>query len=239
MKSLPSSILLLLALGSASQVASSAAPDADVPITRDQAAQAWRAEGLHAINVRGMDVAYAQPGASLQAYRGILVKPVTVSFQKNWERSTAIPIGTRLHPRDTDRIREDVAGVVDREIRREFETGGWRVVNAPGAGVLEVDVQVVDLYLNAPDIQTAGRTQSYARSFGRLTLVAELRDSATGAVVMRLLDRTIGHDYTTFEPAGRVENAREVGIVASAWAQDLRRQLELARVAGDRSNGRP
>ena len=30
-----------------------------------------------------MDVSYAQPGASLQAYQGILVQPVAVSFQKN------------------------------------------------------------------------------------------------------------------------------------------------------------
>lgn len=240
MNILPSSAFLLLALAAASQVAAADTPVADVPGTRDEAAQAWRAEGLQAINVRGMDVAYAQPGASLQAYQGILlVKPVTVSFQKNWERSAAIPAGTRIYPRDADRIRDDVAEVVNREFKREFEKGGWRVVDAPGAGVLELDVKVVDLYLNAPDLQTAGRSTSYARSFGQLTLVAELRDSATGAVVMRLLDRTIGHDHINFEPTGRVENAREVGIVASDWARDLRRQLELARVAGDRSNGRP
>ena len=54
-----------------------------VEYERDQATQAWRAEGLQAIKVRGMDVSYAQPGASLQAYQGILVQPVAVSFQKN------------------------------------------------------------------------------------------------------------------------------------------------------------
>lgn len=239
MKILRNSAFLLLALGSASQAAASPAPDPDAAMTRDQAAQAWRAEGLQAIDVRGMDVAYAQPGASLQAYRGVLLKPVKVSFQKNWERSAAIPAGTRIYPRDADRIRDDVADVVNREFKREFEKGGWRVVDAPGAGVLEVDVQVVDLYLNAPDLQTAGRSTSYARSFGRLTLVAELRDSTTGTVVMRLLDRSIGHDHATFEPTGRVENTREVGIVAGDWARALRRQLELARVAGEGSNGRP
>src|SRR3990167_2031152 len=102
MNILPRSAFLLLALAAGSQVAASDTPHADVPSTRDQAAQAWRAEGLQAMNVRGMDVAYAQPGASLQAYHGILVKPVTVSFQKNWERSAAIPIGTRLPDRRQD-----------------------------------------------------------------------------------------------------------------------------------------
>ena len=80
-----------------------------------------------------------------------------------------------------------MADVVDREIRREFEQGGWRVVDTAGAGVLELEVRVVALYLNAT----------------------------------------------------RVENTREVGMVASSWARALRRQLTLARVPGDRSNGRP
>lgn len=239
MNILPSSVCLLLAIGVASQAGASVAPVAEGPGTREKAAQAWRAEGLQAIRVRGMDVAYAQPGASLQAYHGLLLKPVAVSFQKNWARSAAIPTGTRLHPRDADRIREDMAAVVDREIKREFEKGGWRVVDAPGAGVLEVDVRIVDLYLNAPDLPTPGLTKSYARSFGRLTLVAELRDSASGAIVMRVLDQVDGHDHATFVHTTRVENTREVGIVASDWAHSLRRQLELARVAGDRSNGRP
>jgi hypothetical protein len=239
MNPLRSTVCLLLALGAASQAGASATPAAEGPGTRDEAARAWRAEGLQAIKVRGMDVAFAQPGATLQAFHSITLKPVSVEFQKNWARSAAIPTGTRLYPRDADRIREDMAGVVDREIKREFEKAGWRVVDTPGAGVLEVEVRIVDLYLNAPDLPTPGLTKSYAQSFGQLTLVAELRDSASGAIVMRLLDHVDGHDHATFVRTTRVENTREVGMVASDWARNLLRQLELARVAADRSNGRP
>ena len=239
MNHLRSSVCLLLALGAASQAGALATPAAEGSGTRDEAARAWRAEGLQAIKVRGMDVAYSQPGASLQAFHSIVLKPVTVSFQKNWARSAAIPTGTRLRPRDADRIRNDMAGVVNHEIKREFEKGGWRVADGSAAGVLEVEVRIVDLYLNAPDLPTPGITKSYTQSFGQLTLVAELRDSASGAIVMRLLDHVDGHDHATFVRTTRVENAREVGIVANDWARNLRRQLELARVAGDRSNGRP
>ena len=112
MNHLRSSVCLLLALGAASQAGALATPAAEGPGTRDEAARAWRAEGLQAIKVRGMDVAYSQPGASLQAFHSIVLKPVTVSFQKNWARSAAIPTGTRLRPRDADRIRNDMAGVL-------------------------------------------------------------------------------------------------------------------------------
>lgn len=235
----PLTVCLTVALAAANPASASDAVATKTPGSRAEAATAWRAEGLQAITVRGMDVAYAQPGASLQVYHSILLKPVTVSFQKNWARSAAIPTGTRLMPRDTDRIRKDMTEVVDHEIRREFEKGGWRVVDAPGAGVLEVELRIVDLFLNAPDLPTPGISKSYTRSFGQLTLVAQLRDSATGAIVMRLLDHDTGHDHATFIRTTRVENSREVGFVASDWARTVRRQLELARVAGDRSNGRP
>lgn len=236
---LPLTVFLTVALAAANPASASVAVAAGGPDTRAEAATAWRAEGLQAITVRGMDVAYAQPGASLPAFHSIVLKPVTVSFQKNWARSAAIPTGTRLTARDTDRIRGDLSDVVNREIKREFEKGGWRVVDAPGAGVLEVDVRIVDLFLNAPDLSTPGISKSYTRSFGQLTLVGQLRDSATGTVVMRLLDHSTGHDHATFIRTTRVENTREVGFVASDWARAVRRQLELARVAGDRSNGRP
>lgn len=232
-------VCLTVALAAANPAGAAVAVANDGPGTRAETATAWRAEGLQAITVRGMDVAYAQPGASLQAYHSIVLVPVAVSFQKNWERSAAIPTGTRLTSRDTDRIRKDMSDVVNHEIRREFEKGGWRVVDAPGAGVLEVEVRIVDLFLNAPDLPTPGISQSYTRSFGQLTLVAELRDSATGTVVMRLLDNSTGHDHVTLIRTTRVENTREVGFVASDWARAVRRQLELARVAGDGSNGRP
>lgn len=236
---LPLTVCLTVALAAANPASAADAVATEGPGSRAEAAMAWRGEGLEPITVRGMDVAYAQPGASLQVYHSIVLMPVTVSFQKNWSRSAAIPTGTRLTSRDTDRIRKDMSDVVNHEIRREFEKGGWRVVAAPGAGVLEVDVRIVDLFLNAPDLPTPGLTKSYTRSFGQLTLVAQLRDSATGAIVMRLLDHNTGHDHATFIRTTRVENTREVGFVASDWARTVRRQFELARVASDRSNGRP
>ena len=127
-----------------------------------------------------------------------------------------------------------------------FQTGG-RAFLSPlaairlaeaGAILIGTDAASIDPP-DAPDLPAPGMTRSYARSFGRLTLVAELRDSASGAIVMRLLDHVDGHDHATFVHTTRVENTREVGLVASEWARTLRRQLELARVAGEGSNGRP
>ena len=216
-----------------------AVADDSSPTTRRDAQAAWQSEGLQRIGVPGLDVAYLRPGANLHGYHSLLIKPISVSFQKNWERNAGIPVGTRLRPRDTDRIRKDMADVVGAQLKREFETGGWRLVEAPGAGVLEIDVRIVDLYLNAPDLPTPGITKSYTRTFGELTLAADLRDASSGNVVMRTLDRIVGRDRIQLERTTRVENAHDVGIATAGWARVLRRQFELARVAGDGSNSRP
>ena len=239
MKTQKYKISLALALVVAAAANPALADGNPSPTTRRDAQAAWQGEGLQQITVRGIDLAYLRPGANLQSYHSLLIKPISVSFQKNWERNAATPVGSRLRPRDTDRIRKDMADVVGAQLKREFEKGGWRVVDQPGAGVLEMEVRIVDLYLNAPDLPTPGISRSYTRTFGELTLVADLSDSASNAVLMHTLDRIVGRDRVQFERTTRVENAHDVGIVTSEWAHVLRRQLELARVAGDGSNSRP
>ena len=239
MKTRNKTISLALACLMAGTVNLALADDGLSPTTRRDAQAAWQSEGLQPISVRGLDVAYLRPGANLHGYHSLLINPISVSFQKNWERNAGIPVGTRLRPRDTDRVRKDMADVVSAQLKGEFEKGGWRVVDRPGPGVLEMDVRIVDLYLNAPDLPTPGITKSYTRTFGELTLAADLRDASSGDVVMRTLDRIVGRDRIQLERTTRVENAHDVGIATTEWARVLRRQFELARVAGEGSNSRP
>jgi hypothetical protein len=67
--------------------------------------------------------------------------------------------------------------------------GGYRLVDAPGDDVLDVEMSIIDLDVAAPDIQSAGRVETFAVSAGEMTLVAALRDSVSGDIVMRIFDR--------------------------------------------------
>ena len=42
-------------------------------------------DGLQKINVKGLELAYARPGASLAAYKRVKLDPVEVQFDKSWE----------------------------------------------------------------------------------------------------------------------------------------------------------
>ena len=230
MKALLSIALLAFAAGSRAETG---------PNTPRDAQAQWIRAGLQRTDVRGMDLAYLRPGASLAPYRRVLLRPVAISFQRNWDRSAGQPTGTRVPERDIRKLSEDLSEVVRNEVGRALERGGYTLAEAPGPDVLEIELRVTDLVLNAPDFPGPSPTRSYSQSFGELTLVADLRDSLSGEALLSVLDHKLGRDFQQFRLTTRVENAHEVGLVAQEWARALSRELALARASGQGSNGRP
>jgi hypothetical protein len=230
MKTLLSLTLLVVAAGAWADTG---------PSTRREAEAQWSQAGLQRVDMRGMDVAYVRPGANLAQYRSVLLRPVSISFQRNWERSIADSSGSRIPARDLQHVVDDLSTAVHAQVARELERGGYTLADAPGPDVLEIDLRVTELFLNAPDLPSAAQTRSYTQNFGEMNLVADLRDSQSGEVLMSVLDRNLGRDFNQFRRTTRVENAHEVGLAAQSWAGVVRRQLELARASGQGSNVRP
>ena len=93
-------------------------------------------------------------------------------------------------------------------------------------------------YINAPDLPTTSRVDSYTTFFGEATLVGAVRDSGTGDTLMRVHDRSVGREAPA-SAHDRADNAFEVGIVAGHWGRALRQQFALAGLAHGGSNDRP
>ena len=220
---------LLLALTITAVVAGAAMSTANAqgatPASKREAAAQWSRDGLQPARVSGLDLVYIRPGADLSGYRKVMVHPVPVTFRPAWQQRVSRPGSTRILERDLDRIRGELGSVVGEQVARELARSGYMIVDQAGADVLEVDVRVSDLYLNAPDFPEAGIRHSYTSSFGELTIIGELRDGATGQTLMQVLDRTRGRDLGILQLTTRVENANEVAIAANAWARSVRREL--------------
>lgn len=209
------------------------------PSTRREAQTQWSQAGLQRTDVRGMDLAYQRSGVSLAPYRRVMLRPVGISFQRNWVRTAGQNMRSPVPPRDLQRLVDELSVVVREQAGRELERGGYALADAPGPDVLEIDLRVTELSLNAPDFPTAGRTRSYSQSYGELNLVADLRDSVSGEVLMSVFDHNLGRDFQQLRLTTRADNVFEVGLVAREWARALHRQLELARTPGQGSNDRP
>jgi 6-phosphogluconate dehydrogenase len=98
--------------------------------------------------------------------------------------------------------------------------------------VLRVRAGIANLYVNAPDTMSAGRTRTYAVSAGEMTLVAELLDSETGSIVSRVIDRREAQGTGTMTLTNSVVNAAEARSIASSWARILRSRLDAAHGIG-------
>jgi hypothetical protein len=194
--------------------------------------EAMSYDGLKKISVPGIDLAYALPGATLAGYSKVQLDPIDVSFHKDWNpKAPGSPFD--ISTKDRENIKTRVKTLVEAEFVKALQAdGGYPVVKEAGPGVLRVRVIIVNLYINAPDIKTAGRSRTYAVSGGEMTIIAELSDSETGAVIARVVDRSKARNSGRMELTNSATNAADGRDIASKWASILRDGLDKARGIG-------
>jgi len=188
-------------------------------------------DGLQKIKIKGIDLAYARPGASLASYNQIIIDPVEVSFRKDWDPKRA---GSRakLSAQERENIRSGVARIVQEEFTKTLEKGApYKVVKEAGTDVLRLQIGIADLYVNAPDTMSPGRSRTYTLSAGEMTLVGELIDSESGQVISRVIDRREARNTGTMQLTNSVVNAQEARAIAASWARILRSRLDAAHAA--------
>jgi hypothetical protein len=218
--------LLLSLLFSTPALAQTGAESA--PKSRSQAKEQWSADGLQKVQVKGMDVVYMRPEASLAGYDKVWLGPISINFRRGWERSTAAGTHQRVRPADAQRIRDRLSAVLREELVEELTRGGYQLVESAGDEVLSVNASIIDLYIASPDVPTTANVRVYSVSAGEMTLIAELRDSVTGEIILRAYDRAAASETIRPHQISNVENASEARRAAKSWAMALRAQLDAA-----------
>jgi len=140
---------------------------------------------------------YLLPGANFQPYNKVMLDKTEVAFRKNWARDynqSTGSISQRIDKDDIDRAIALVSSNFGEIFAKEYQQAGYQVVQAPGPDVLRVRTGVIDLTVSSPDIRSSGRTYSASWEAGEATLVVEARDSQSGALLGRALDRQLAGD---------------------------------------------
>ena len=185
-------------------------------------------DGLELVKKGRLDIVYRRPGVDLSGYSKFMLDPFEVAFKKQWTRDFR-----QVSQNDRERIRRDLAEEArDVFIEELEEKGGYEVVEAPGPDVLRVTAGIIELYINAPDTMQAGRTRTYTLSTGEATLVAELRDSESGAVLARAADHERARESMTLQWTTRVDNRADARIILRKWAGVLRDAMNEVREMG-------
>jgi hypothetical protein len=208
---------------------------AGVPICLRVAAAAeppreW--DGLELRDSKSVDRLYLRPGASLTGYKKVRLAPLQVEFDKNWDPNRGRVGSNRLTAKDFETIKKTLAEAFAQVSKEELGKGGYELVNTPGDDVLDVAPLIMNLYIVAPDKQTAGRSRTYTSEAGQMTLVAEMRDSDTGTILARVVDSQRMGSSTTWRITNSVTNLGDAKRIIIAWASALRHALDVA-------NGKP
>ena len=186
-------------------------------------------DGLKKVAIKDVDLAYVLPGATLAGYHRVMLDPVYVSFEKDWNPK---PTGSafNISASDRDTIKQRSAKLVYDAFVKELQSkDGYPIVTVAAPDVLRVKISIINLYITAPDVMTPGRSMSFTSSSGHATILAELFDSETGAAIARVIDTQVARDDGTMRMSSGVSNAADGREVAARWAKVLRRGLDRAR----------
>ena len=182
-------------------------------------------DGLERVTNNKLDLVYRRPGVDMTGYTRIMLDPVEVTFKKQWTQDFR-----QVSKRDRERIRTELAKEFHDIFVEELQTkGGYQIVDAPGPDVLRVFAAIIELYINAPDTMTAGRSRTYALSTGEATLIAELTDSESGSVIARAADRVRAREFETMQWISTPQNRADARRILRKWATAMREGLDAAR----------
>ena len=200
------------------------------PFAVAQEGGAWSEGGLQKIQVKGLDVVYARPGATLAGYTKIMLAPISVAFHKDWASTVKVGTNRQISSSDQQRIREKLAKAMQEEVVKELNAGGYHLVTAPGDDVLGVEMAVVNLYARAPaNLSGQSGKDFYAVTAGEMSLVIQLTDSSSGDAIARAFDNFRATEYSNPERITRADNETEVRSAATQWAKALRNGLDRAK----------
>jgi hypothetical protein len=174
---------------------------------------------------KGIDAVYVRPDVDFKVYRNIVLDPVVVAFDRNWKPNRSGSVSGRLSTSDIEKIREKMASGFQSIFAEELAAGGYAIVPQPLDDTLRVSAALADVYITAPDTPSAGRTKTYTRGAGRMTLAMELRDGPTGQLLARVVDRH-EDDSSVAQWSTGASNSAEFRRAVKGWAQRLVKGLD-------------
>jgi len=184
------------------------------------------ADGLVRVQSKQVDTVYAVPGVSLSRYKRVMLDSVDLAFKLDWQKR---------HPEvtenDVTRIRSQGAAVFYEIFSSALtQNDGYPLVTQPGPDVLRVTASITELDVGST-LDSVGNKRMYVVDPSALTLSMELRDSTTGALLVRALDKEKGRAAGNLQVVDAVSNSAEARRALEMWAGLLRGALDGQRNA--------
>ena len=196
------------------------------------------ADGLHLVPNTHLHLVYADPDADLSVYSKLLLIDPQVAFRKDWQRDINQNKPFFVTAQDMQDIRTELAAMFKEILVSKLKAGGQVLVEEQGEDVLIIRPAILDLNISSPDTARNRNQRSITRSAGDMTLYLELRDSLTGDILAKALDRQTDRSNVTTFVRDKTRNENAARRILDGWAEILVNGLdETMRVTSGRQDG--
>jgi len=182
--------------------------------------------GLELVASKNVGALYRRPDVDIGVYNKIMLGEPSIEFSKNWNPRNYGTFG--LSATQLTNIRVELAAMAKSVFAKTLSDGGYEIVNDVGDGVLVITPNIVDVFINAPAVSTAGRSRTYTMDAGSATLVLQVNDAVTGTLLAVALDKRQS-GISRMQWATSVSNRAAANDMLKSWAAGLKRELDEAR----------
>lgn len=191
-------------------------------------------DGLYPVKGGTADAAWARPDADISQYSKIMLQNVGIEYRPGGESGRFYSATRRDdHYVVTDAQKEKLRELLQEAFQEELgKSKHFSLVTEPGADVLLIRGGLLDVVSYIPP-EPIGRSEIFLSRVGEATLVLEIRDSVSEAIIARAVDRRAAEDAARgFSKSNRVFNTAEVRQLARTWARLLRERLDTYAIKG-------
>lgn len=186
-------------------------------------------DGLYPFEHTVVDRAWARADIDLSGYTkiklegaGISFRPAKSAAKSNLAQARANQSNFKIDAKARDRLRRTVSDAFIQELAKleQFE-----ITEEIGPDVLIIRAGLLDVASKVP-ADVSARSDIYLTSVGEATLLLEIIDSESGAVLLRAIDRRAAERPGMPFPSNSVSNWVEVKRLAQFWGALLRESLD-------------
>lgn len=184
-------------------------------------------DGLHRVDNSGAGLAWARPDFDISGYTKIWLVGAGIEYRQVKDRGRmAMRSGSGPYFIDDKSRAKFEKNVTDVFAQEMAKTKRFELVDGPGPDVLMVRGGLLDVISYVPP-ETVGLSEVYLRSVGEATLVLELRDSETGTILARSIERRAAESAGgSLQFSSTVTNSAEARRLIRRWAMQLREALD-------------
>ena len=209
---------------------------ASAPATIDTSPEAELSfDGMYPVKGGSMDGAWARADIDIEKYSKVMLQGIGIEYRPGGSTKRGLSGGgPDGHFAVTDDQKQRFQKVMREAFEEELKKGKhFELVTEPGPDVLLLRGGLLDVVSFVPQDQV-GSGEIFLSRIGEATLIFELRDSESEAILLRAVDRKAAENVSgSMSMSNRGTNTAEFRRVARSWGMSLRDGLDRFMAEGD------